>query len=147
MQNITGFGAIITLIASNTFPVGFVVNNFADDTDPFDAASIKIADTAMGVNGDLIAWAKAVPNPVVLNVIPGSATDVNLQILAKANKVSQGKQAAQDIITLTIVYPDGSVTTYSNGAITDAMFSKSISSQGRLKTRAYAFSFEAVNGS
>lgn len=146
MQNITGFGAIISLIASNTFPAGITITKFADDADPLDAAQIKIADAAMGVNGDLVTWSKAVPNPVVLNVVPGSLDDVNLSILANNNRVSVGKQSAKDVITLTVAYPDGSTVSFTNGVITDAMFGKSISSAGRLKTRAFAFSFESNVG-
>jgi len=140
--NVTGFGVTISIIASTTFPVGFPVTQFADDSDPLDMASVQIADTAMGLNGDLVSWAKANTLPVVLNVIPGSEDDLNLQILADANRVGAGKASAYDSITLTAVYPDGSIVTFTGGVITDAMFGKSVSSAGRLKTRSYAFRFE-----
>lgn len=146
MQDITGFGSAISLIASNTYPAGIAISQLADDADPADMASVKIADTAMGVNGDLLRWSRAVPNPVVLNVVPGGTDDVNLAILANANRASQGKQSANDVITLTIVYPDGSTITFNNGTITDAMFGKSIASAGRVKTRPYTFSFESSTG-
>jgi len=142
VNNVTGFGAVLTVIASTTFPVGFPVTQFADDADPLDMASIQIADTAMGLNGDLIRWAKANSLPVVLNVIPGGEDDLNLQILADANRVGQGKFSSNDSITIAAVYPDGSVVTFTGGVMTDAMFGKSISSAGRLKTRSYAFKFE-----
>lgn len=145
-NDITGFGAIVTLIATNTFPVGFPVTQFADDSDPLDFASVKIGDVAMGLNGDLITWAKAMPLPMVLNVIPGSDDDLNLQILADANRVAQGKISAFDKITAVVTYPDGSVITLTGGKMTDSMFGKSISSAGRMKTKSYAFSFETKNG-
>ena len=145
-NDITGFGAVITIVASTTYPAGFPVTQFADDSDPLDMASIQIADVAMGLNGDLIKWAKANALPVVLNVIPGSEDDLNLQILADANRVGQGKASAYDNISLTAVYPDGSIVQFTGGVITDAMFGKSISSSGRLKTRSYAFKFEQKNG-
>lgn len=145
-NDITGFGTVVNVIASNSYPLGIAVTQFSDDTDPVDMASIRIADTAMGVNGDLIKWARAATNPVVLNVIPGSQNDIDLATLANNNRVSQGKTGAQDVITLTVVYPDGSIVTFSNGVITDAMFGKSISGAGRLKTRSYAFSFESNTG-
>lgn len=146
VNDISGFGLTVTLIASNTFPAGIAVTQFADDSDPLDISSIRIADTAMGLNGDLISWSKAVPVPAVLNVIPGSDDDLNLSILANANRVGKGKSSAHDEITMTIVYPDGSVVTMLSGKITDAMFGKSVSSSGRLKTKAYAFSFESNLG-
>lgn len=141
-QDVSGFGAVITIVADTTFPAGIQITQFADDADPFDMASVQIADKAMGLNGDLIVWAKAQPLPVVINVIPGSDDDVNLNILAQANRVGQGKISAYDNITLSAIYPDGSSVVFNNGKITDGMFGKSIASAGRLKTRAYVFTFQ-----
>lgn len=141
-QDITGFGAIVQIVASNTYPVGVTIEQFADDADPLDFAAIQIADTAMGLNGDLISWSKAVPIPMVLNVIPGSEADLALTILADNNRVGQGKASAYDRITATVIYPDGSRITLPNGVITNYNPGKGIASAGRLKTRSYAFSFE-----
>ena len=141
MTNISAFGYVITIIASNTFPVGFTVTQGASDGDPLDMPSVKIGDLVLGVNGDPISWNKAVPLPMTLSVIPGSSDDVNLTILANANRVAQGKSSAQDIITATIVYPNGTVTTLVQGAITDAPFGRSLSSDGRVKTRQFGFMF------
>lgn len=139
--NISGFGAVISLIASNTFPVGFVITQFADDADPLSMASVRIADTAMGLNGDMIKWARAATLPMVINVIPGSEDDDNLQILADANRVGQTKAGANDEITATIAYPDGEIVILKGGAMTDAEFGRGIASSGRQKTKSYAFSF------
>lgn len=145
-NDITGFGVVVTLIATATFPVGFPITQFADDSDPLDFASVKIGDVAMGLNGDLINWAKAAPLPMVLNVIPGGIDDINLGILADANRVSQGKVSSFDDIKAVVVYADGRVITLTGGKMTDAMFGNSIASAGRLKTKTYAFMFEAKNG-
>lgn len=141
--NISGFGTVINIIADNTFPVGFMVTQFADDADPLTMASVKLADTSMGLNGDLIKWSRAVTLPMVVNVIPGSIDDTNLQILADANRVGKNKNGANDTITATIVYPDETVVILTGGAITDGEFGRGISSSGRLKTKSYAFSFES----
>ena len=142
MNNISGFGIQVNLIASNSFPVGFLINEFADDADPFDLPSLQIADSAMGLNGDLISWSKANPIKITLNVIPGSFSDVNLAILFEANRVGRGKIGARDIITLTGIYPNSTFVTLTNGIITDGMPAKSVSSAGRLKSKSYNFSFE-----
>lgn len=142
-NNVSGFSTVISIIADKTFPVGFTVTQLADDADPLDIASVRIADTAMGVNGDLLSWSRAATLPMVLNVIPGSDDDLNLQILADANRVGQGKNSANDIITATVVYPDGSTVILNGGKMTDAQFGKSVSSTGRLKTKVYSFSFES----
>lgn len=147
MQNVTGFGAIVSLVASSTFPVGIAITNFADDVDPLDMPSAKIGETAMGVNGDLLAWARAVVKNLSISVIPGSPDDVNLSLIAANNAASVGKVSANDTITVTIVYPDGSTITFNKGIMTDAPFGKSLASAGRLKTRTYIFSFESTTGS
>lgn len=142
MENISGFGLQINILASNTFPVGLLITEFADDADPFDLPSLQIADTAMGLNGDLISWSKANPIKVTLSVIPGSFSDINLAILMEANRVGRGKIGARDIITMTGIYPSGSFITLTNGIITDGMPGNAVSSAGRLKSKTYNFSFE-----
>lgn len=142
MQNISGFGLSIRVLASNTFPAGFTLTQFADDADPFDIPSIQIADKAMGLNGDLVVWAKATPIAITLNVIAGTDDDKNLAILLEANRVARGKNGARDQITLTAIYPDGTQMTLSPGLITDGMPGKSVASAGRYKSKSYAFTFE-----
>ena len=145
-QDISGFGLVVNVIASNTFPAGFVVTQFADDADPFDIPSIAIADKAMGLNGDLLVWAKAVPIDVNISVVPGSPDDVNLGILAQANRPGSGKIPAEDTITLTGVYPDATIITLQAGRIINAPFGKSVASAGRLKSKTYTFTFQSTIG-
>lgn len=141
-ENVTAFGLQVRIIAVPTFPAGVTITQFADDADPLDLASVQIGDSAMGLNGDLIRWAKAVSIPMVLNVIPGSADDRNLQILADNNRVGAGKIITYDNIRAVVIYPNGNTVTLTGGIITDAMFGNSASSAGRLKTKTYAFRFQ-----
>ena len=142
MTDISGFGVEVTLIASVTFPSGITITQFADDADPVDSPSQEIAEAVLTLNGDLVSWGRANPVPLTLNVIPQSDDDVNLQILAEANRVGRGKTRARDIITATVSYPNGNTSTLSGGVITAAMMNDSIASVGRLKSKAYVFSFE-----
>lgn len=147
MQDISAFGIRVQVIASETFPSGISITQFADDADPFDAPSMQIRDKAMGVNGDLISWSKANPIPVTLNVVPGGEDDLNLSVLFEANRVGKGKFGARDVISIVALYPDGSVAAFSQGVITDGQPANSAQSAGRLKSKAYAFAFENVNRS
>ena len=142
MQNISGFGLADTIVASKTFPVGLYLTEYADDTDPLDIPSIQIADKAMGLNGDLVIWSKPQPINLVLSVVPGSFTDINLAILLEANRVGRGKIGARDLIQMTVSYPAGNFITLTNGAITDGPPASSVSSAGRLKSKSYSFTFE-----
>lgn len=140
--DVSSFNSKINLIASSTFPAGFIITQGADDADFYDVPSVQIGDSAMGINGDLIKWSKANPLKVTLNVIPFSDDDINLGILLEANRVGKGKQSARDIITLSILYPNDDFVTFLNGIITDGMPANAASSSGRLKTKSYAFAFE-----
>jgi hypothetical protein len=142
MQDVSGFGFVINVIASNTFPAGFGLSQFADDGDPFDFPAITINDTAMGLNGDLITWSKASPLKTQIAVIAGSDDDANLSALLEANRTGRGKQSARDVITVTAVYPSGNTLSLTEGSITEGMSGTSVSSAGRLKTKVYHFAFE-----
>jgi hypothetical protein len=140
--DISGFGLRINLIASNTLPIGVNLTQFADDSDPLDIPSMQIADSAMGLNGDLITWSKANPIKATLNLIAGSEDDTIMALIFEANRVGRGKTGARDIITMTVLYPDRRFITLTNGVITDGMPGNAVASAGRLKSKAYALSFE-----
>ncbi len=147
MENISGFGLMVQIRASKTFPTGFTVTQFADDGDPFDIPSIQVNDKAMGLNGDLITWSKANPISVTLNLIPASDDDKNMSILLEANRVGRGKQSAKDVITMTAIYSDGRPPlTLTEGVITDGMPANSVGSAGRMKSKPYIFAFENRTG-
>ena len=142
IQDVSGFGTVVTLIASFTFPTGLSITQFADDSDPLDLAAIDVADKAMGLNGDLIKWAVAKPKPMVLAVIVGSQDDQNLQALLEANTPAVGRSSVGDVIQGTVRYPDGSSVQVVNGAIFNGSFGKSIAGSQRMKTKIYTFAFE-----
>jgi hypothetical protein len=138
---IGGFGLVVSLRASTTFPAGMIVEQFADDADPFDFPDVQVADIAMGLNGDMLTWSKAIPLPVTLSVVPESDDDNNLSVLLQANRVGKNKQSARDIITLVGQYPSGYSVTLTGGKITNGSLSNSISSAGRMKSKQYKFAF------
>jgi len=139
---ISGFGLQVRLIASTTFPAGITITQFADDTDPFDQPSIKVAEATTGLNGDLIIASKGTPLPITLGVIPNSQDDRNLAILLEANRTAKGKNPARDRIQMTALYPDGSTQLLTEGAITDGPAGNSVASAGRFKSKSYIFAFE-----
>lgn len=142
MYDISGNGLRIICRASRTFPGGIVLSAFADDADPLDFPAQEIAGTAMSLNGDLVTWSLLTPIAPVINVIPGSEDDVNLQILWEANRVGKGKLSARDVITWVVYYPDGRQVTLTQGKITNGSAGRGVASAGRIKSRAYNFAFE-----
>ena len=146
-NDISGFGLQLWLVASETYPAGFPITQFADDGDPLDIPSITIAESAMGVNGDMVKWSKAAPITVNISVIPSSVDDQNLSILYDANRVAKGKRGARDVLTLSGVYGDGRTVTLLEGIITGGMPADSVASAGRLKSKTYSFTFENIKRS
>jgi hypothetical protein len=147
MEDISSFGVRVRIVASNTFPAGITISQFADDGDSLDVPPQQIMDKAMGVNGDLIVWSKANPLNNVINVIPNSEDDRNLAVLLEANRVGRGKQSARDVITMAVMYADGTSITWSNGKITDGIPGLPLASSGRMKTKPYNFTFENLQRS
>ena len=142
MSDITGFGTRLRVLASNTFPVGFEVGQFADDADPLDVPALTIAGSAMGLNGDLVKWTTANPIPVITNVIAESEDDRNLTLLFEANRAGKNKASAKDVITMIVSYPNGKVVTLTGGSCQEFTPANPIASEGRLKSKAYTFAFE-----
>jgi hypothetical protein len=140
--NISGVGFQIQLVASVTFPVGITLTQFADDIDPFDIPSVKLAEASMGLNGDLLKASKANPIAITLGMVPAGEDDANLQVLLKANLVGKGKISADDVITLTGTYPNGKVVTLDGGFLSDGIPDDAIASAGRYKSKPYTFQFE-----
>lgn len=141
-EDISGYGLELNIIASGTFPVGFTVTEFADDADPFDTPEIQLADKAMGLNGDLITWNTPNPIEVTINVIPGSDDDINLSILAEANRSGKGKRAVLDKITMSRTFPGESPLILTNGKMLSAIPVTGVASSGRKKSKPYTFAFE-----
>lgn len=147
MPDISSFGTRVRVVASKTFPSGFDLSQFADDTDPFDIPSQQIADKAMGLNGDLVTWTKLTATEVSLAVMANTEDADNLAALFEANRASRGKTSARDAITVTVAYPEGNTVTFTAGRLTDGPAATSAASSGRLKTNTYKFVFESVSSS
>lgn len=145
MQNVGGFGLKLRLTASRTLPSGITLTQFADDADPFDLPAVVVAQTAMGLNGDLITWSSPAPLVVTINVIPGSDDDRTLAAIFEANRVGRNKASARDVITLASMYPGGNNLTLSEGVMTSGMPGDSVASAGRKKSKAYVFAFEGLS--
>jgi hypothetical protein len=144
MHNVSATGIKMRLVASLTFPAGFDITQFADDGDPLNSENLTIAETAAALNGDLVAWGKPNVIPLTVAVLPDTDEDRNLSILWNVNRIGKNKVAVQDIITLVVTYPNGDQKILSNGVMISGPALNSGSSEGRLKTKEYEFSFESI---
>jgi hypothetical protein len=147
MIDVSGVGLVVNIKASNTFPSGFAVTQFADDGDSITFDEMEIGGSAMGLNGDLVTWDKVAPINVPINVIPNGDDDINLGILFEANRAGRGKKTAKDVITMTVIYPNGKSTTLSGGRLLKGKPSNSVASEGRMTSKSYSFAFENITKS
>ncbi|USN16328.1 hypothetical protein PLUTO_00120 [Luteibacter phage vB_LflM-Pluto] len=147
MQNISGYGLVLRITASVTFPNGFDVTAFADDADAIDSPDITIADTGMGLNGDMTTWSRPQPIELAVAVIPNTDDDTNLGLIHEANRVAKGKSGARDLINIAGRYPSGKLISLSNGIMIVGPSLPSVANAGRIKTRTFRFRFENIANS
>jgi len=147
MINVSGFGLEARITGSVTFPNGFTLTEFADDADPLSSPDLVAADTAMGLNGDMVVWSRAQGIEVTTNVIPTSDGDVNLSVLLDANRIAKGKKSARDQVSIVWTYPSGLVVTMSKGVILSGPILPQVATAGRIKSQAYHFRFEQITKS
>jgi|ERR1043165_5780111 hypothetical protein len=145
--DISGFGGLITVQTTFTFPEPVPFTQFPDDQPPFDFESIEIAEMVMGNNGDGVKWSKAVVIKMGINLIPYSTDDTTMSVLLENNRVGKGKFSAKDSITLNIFYSNGRFKTLSGGSILAGKPAPGWESSGRLTTKDFKFGFENITGS
>lgn len=141
--NVSGKGFIITMIASRTFPVGAILQNFADDTDPLDIPSVQIGDGASEVNGSLVFWNVSNPTELTIAVLAGTPEAIILNTLFQVNRPQPGLPSFTDIITMNVRFPDLSSTTFKKGFLTAGTPGQGVASSQRKKTKTYKFIFES----
>lgn len=144
MENISGFGLLGNLTASKTFPNGVEISKFADDSDPLDAPDLEVADTAFGLNGDMVTWSRPTGIEIIVSVLPNSDEEANLAALVEANRVAKKKPGARDVIGLVLAYPNGDTAICSTGVVVTGPVVQAVASTGRMKTRQFKFRFEQV---
>lgn len=145
MQDVSAVGIHIFLKASETFPNGFTLSAFPGDGDLGTTGETDIASSESGINGDLIWWKTATGVEVTIPVIPNTPEDVAMSSLFAANKVTKGRRAAKDVITMVATNPiTGVPTTYQNGYIRNGNPGLTYGGDGRIRTKNYGFTFESV---
>jgi hypothetical protein len=146
MQNISGFGTKVTIVATQSFPVGFTVSKFADDKDPIKIEEIEPTGYEVIIDGSLFTFDKGAPVKVQISVIPGSDDDINLKILLQARKSSPSIIPLKDITAIVISYGNGGTTAFSGGSIISGPLSDSINQGGRMVGNTYTFIFSDFSG-
>lgn len=146
MLNISGFGTKATILALQTFPMGFTVDEFADDVDPISIEETQPSDFEMLYDGSLYAFEKAAAVMVNMSVIPGSDDDLNLRMLLQAKKGSPSLFPIEDVTSMIITYPNNGRVMLTGGTILKGPLADSILQTGRKKGNTYTFAFGSFAG-
>jgi hypothetical protein len=146
MFNISGFGTKATVLAIQTFPMGFTLTEFADDVDPIAIEDTQPSDFEMLYDGSLYAFEKAAPIMVNVSVIPGSDDDMNLRMLLQAKKGSRSLFPVDDITSMIVTYPGNGRVVFTEGTILKGPMADSVVQTGRKKGNTYTFAFGSFAG-
>ena len=146
MERIDGFGLGVTIIALQSFPMGFALSQFADDVLPLEIEEVEPVGFDMLYDGSLFAFDKAAPIKVAVSVIPGTSDDINLKILLASRKAASSIIPLPDVTSMVITYGDGGRVLLSNGTILRGPLGDTITTGGRKKGNQYTFVFGSYNG-
>lgn len=143
-MDISVAGSKVMIISNPTFPQGFTITEWATDADPLTIEDIQVAQSEVGVNGDVVTWHRAVMTNVDMNLIPGCESDKNMKILLSTNKTEKNKVVIHDNITMIIVAPDGTITTFTEGTIVSGPVGDSFTNDGKKRSKNYKLTFGKV---
>ncbi len=146
MQNVSGFGTQVTVVATQSFPVGFTVAKFADDKDPLKVEEIEPTGVELLIDGSLFTFDKGAIIKVAVSVIAGSDDDINLKILLQARKSSPSIIPLPDVTSMVITYGNGGNVAFSSGSIISGPLADSINQSGRMNGNTYTFAFGSFSG-
>src|ERR1700684_4433566 len=117
MIDISGSGTTGTIIALQTFPIGFQLTTFADDIDPLVAEEVETTGIEMLYDGPLFPFDKSAPIKIVVGVVAGSSDDINRKIMLQTRKSNASILPFPDVTSAVITYPDGGRVILSKGTI------------------------------
>ena len=146
MQNVSGFGLGITLLALQSFPMGFPLSQFADDVAPIEVFPTEAVGYEMLYDNTLFAFDKAAPVRLAVSVIPDTSDDINLKILLQARKATSSLIPLPDITSIVISYSNGGIVMLTNGTILSGPLADTIIPTGRKRGNTYNFVFGTFSG-
>jgi hypothetical protein len=143
-QEVSANGIKVMLFASITYPTGIEIASFNPGDDPFSADNVSIAETEMGVNGNMIVYRTPYAYNLTMNITPMTEVDQIMENIANADRIAFGKASAKNVLMLSVIYPQGRVLTYIDGALTSVPGGFTAGGNGRMGGRSYTMAFRNV---
>lgn len=144
MEQISGFGTSITVVAIQSFPQGFKITKFADDKDPLTVQELEPVGYEVLYDGNIFAFDKGAPVMVEISVMPNTEDDDNLKILLQTRKGGVKLLPVSDVTSMVITYGDGGTVILSGGTILAGPPADSITQAGRKAGNTYKFVFALI---
>jgi len=146
MIDISSAGSGITIFTLSSFPMGFRLTSFADDTDSLNVEATEVSGFEKLYDGNIFTFDKTSPIMLSVGIIPNTEDDINLKILLQKRKSNTSNISLADAVTMVIGYSDGGRNVLSKGAILGGAIADSLSPTGRKKTNEYHFVFGSFDG-
>lgn len=144
MIDVSGFGLKATIVALNTFPSGFEVSQFPDETDALTFSNLEVSGYQMLFDGTLFIFDKAAPIIVDIAVLPNTTDDANLKMLLSVKQGMKSWLPFSDFTSMVIYYPEGGYTVLTQGSIVSGPVGDSLKQSGRKGSNTYRFAFGSV---
>lgn len=156
MIDISMAGSIVTIKGPK---LSVEISEFASEGDPISIPDLEVRNGEMGLNGDLVTWAKPSPIAFSVSVIPGSESDRKLSAALRAGHIGgRGASTQFDSVyvqQLTIKTPYGqaknnltvsnsSSWVFSNGYLLSGSPAQGTNAEGKAAMKTYNFVFESV---
>lgn len=145
MIDIGAHGLSITVIAAQSFPMGFQLSQFSDDANPLDVKDTEPFGYELLYDGGMFAFDKATAIELSVSVIPGSDDDINLKILLQSKKGGASILPIPDVLTMVVSYPTGTVM-LTKGTIISGPLADTVQASARKKGNTYRFVFNSFAG-
>jgi hypothetical protein len=140
-QEVSANGVKLMLFASISYPMGVEIASFNPGDDPISFDDLTVAETEMGVNGNMIVYRTPYSYNLTFNITPMTDQDAIMENIANADRIAFGKSSAKNVLTLVVIYPQGRTLTFIDGALTSIPGGFSAGGNGRIGGRQYSMSF------
>lgn len=139
IYNVSARGASVVISYGNRT---IVLSDFADDQDPIMIDELDLGEATFDINGKLFRKSRLEPVTMHIAVVPGSNDEKALNESIINHEI--GMFGCPTLIkTLTVKYPNDREVTFYNGFHIGASMGYAATSQGRIRTKNYSFSFKS----
>lgn len=138
MADVTAAGSKVTIICA-LYPMGFVIDEAADDVAFCSIDSLEKAQVRAGLNGHKIGWEHSSVYQVSIAIIPNTQSDQRLEEIMTLSRIQQGNLTNVDSIQIVYTTRSGKQYVFADTTMTTGRIAPSTTTEGRYETQGYIF--------